>query len=203
MVRIRVKKSKVIESPVSQVYQYLADFSLHKEWDEDAKQYLGTPGLVQPGSTFQKLDVCDTVTGGALGTAPINSTKTIVRKMTHVEPDRRLEYQVTGENGLMHRVEFFDLEPVTVNLAGNSIGAGSIREREATRVTKGTDLMYPALRQNYLWVLLLLPVTWPFVLLNLIWMPSIVLGILLDHRGKLGRIRKNLEGRGGDTLAKG
>lgn len=52
MVRIRVKNSKVIGLPVRQVYQfrqvyqYLADFSLHGEWDNDAKEYLGTPGVV-------------------------------------------------------------------------------------------------------------------------------------------------------------
>ena len=78
MVRIRVKNSKVIGLPVSQVYQYLADFFLHGEWDNDAKEYLGTPGVVKLGSTFQKLEVCDTVTVGTLGTATINTTKTIV-----------------------------------------------------------------------------------------------------------------------------
>ena len=186
MVRIRVKNSKVIGKTVSQVYQYLADFSLHREWDEDAKRYLGTPGMVELGSTFQKVEVCDTVTVGTLGTATINSTKIIVRTVTQLEADKHLEYQVAGENGLMHRVEFFDLEPVSV---------GPIAEGEVTRVTMGTDLMFPSLRKNYLWLILLVPVVWPFVLLNLVWMPSMVLGIIWDHRGKLARIEKNLEGR--------
>jgi len=192
MVRIRVKNSKVIGRPVSQVYQYLADFSLHREWDEDAKRYLGTPGMVELGSTFQKVEVCDTVTGSALGSVNINSTKIIVRTVTQVEANKRLEYQVTGENGLMHRVEFFDLEPVVLEPGT----VGSIGGGEATRVTKGTDLMYPSVRKNYLWLILLIPVTWPFVLLNMIWMPSIMLGIFWDHRGKLARIKKNLEGLG-------
>ena len=65
----------------------------------------------------------------------------------------------------------------------------------ATRVTKGTDLVYPSLRKNYRWLVLLVPVVWPFVLMNLVWMPSIDLGIFMGHRGKLGRIKKNLEGR--------
>lgn len=191
MVRVRVKNSKVIRRPVSQVYQYLADFSLHREWDEDAKQYLGTPGMVELGSTFQKLEVCDTVTVGTLGSATINSTKTIVRTVTQVEANKRLEYKTAGENGLMHRVEFFDLEPVSLEPgAVDSTGEG-----EATRVTQGTDLMYPSLRKNYLWLVLLVPVTWPFILMNLVWMPSIALGIFLEHRGKLARIKKNLEGR--------
>ncbi len=186
MVRIRVKNSKIIAKPVSQVYQYLADFSLHRQWDDDAKEYLGTPGIVGVGSTFQKLDICDTVSVGTLGTATIKSTKTIVRTVTQAEPDKRLEYKIAGENGLMHRVEFFELEPV--------IG-DSIQEGEATRVTKGTDLMYPSLRKNYLWLVLFVPVVWPFLLLNVIWMPPIILGMMMDHRGKLGRIKKNLEGR--------
>lgn len=115
MVRIRVKNSKVIEKPVSQVYQYLADFSLHRESDEEAKQYMGTPGIVELGSTFQKKEVCDTVTVGMLGSATINSTKTIVRTVTQVETNKRLEFKTAGENGLMHRVEFFDLEPVNLD----------------------------------------------------------------------------------------
>ena len=191
MVRIRVKNSKVIGMPVRQVYQYLADFSLHREWDEDAKRYLGTPGMVELGSTFQKVEVCDTVTVGTLGTATINSTKIIVRTVTQVEANKRLEYQVAGENGLMHRIEFFDLEPVALEPGPG----GSIGEREVTRVTMGTDLMFPSLRKNYLWLVLFVPVTWPFVLMNLVWMPSIMLGIFWDHRGKLARIKKNLEGR--------
>ena len=192
MVRIRVKNSKVIGKPVSQVYHYLADFSLHREWDEDAKQYLVTPGIVELGSTFQKVEVCDTVSVGTLGTATINSTKTIVRTVTQVEANKRLEYRVVGENGLMHRVEFFDLEPVALE---PGLG-GSIGEAEVTRVTMGTDLMFPSLRKNYLWLILLVPVVWPFVLMNVIWMPSIMLGIFWDHRGKLARIKKNLEGLG-------
>ena len=192
MVRIRVKNSKVIGKPVSQVYQYLADFSLHREWDEDAKQYLVTPGIVELGSTFQKVEVCDTVSVGTLGTATINSTKTIVRTVTQVEANKRLEYRVVGENGLMHRVEFFDLEPVALEPGPG----GSIGEAEVTRVTMGTDLMFPSLRKNYLWLILLVPVVWPFVLMNVIWMPSIMLGISWDHRGKLTRIKKNLEGLG-------
>ena len=192
MVRIRVKNSKVIGKPVSQVYHYLADFSLHREWDEDAKQYLVTPGIVEMGSTFQKVEVCDTVSVGTLGTATINSTKTIVRTVTQVEANKRLEYRVVGENGLMHRVEFFDLEPVALE---PGLG-GSIGEAEVTRVTMGTDLMFPSLRKNYLWLILLVPVVWPFVLMNVIWMPSIMLGIFWDHRGKLARIKKNLEGLG-------
>ena len=192
MVRIRVKNSKVIGKPVSQVYHYLADFSLHREWDEDAKQYLVTPGIVEMGSTFQKVEVCDTVSVGTLGTATINSTKTIVRTVTQVEANKRLEYRVVGENGLMHRVEFFDLEPVALEPGPG----GSIGEAEATRVTMGTDLMFPSLRKNYLWLILLVPVVWPFVLMNVIWMPSIMLGIFWDHRGKLARIKKNLEGLG-------
>lgn len=191
MVRIRVKNSKVIAKPVSQVYEYLADFSLHRQWDDDSKQYQGTPGIVDVGSTFQKLDICDTVSVGTLGTATINSTKTIVRTVTQADPNKRLEYKVAGENGLMHRVEFFELEPVIGN---------SIQEGEATRVTKGTDLMYPSLRKNYMWLVLLVPVAWPFVLMNLIWMPSAVFGIIMDHRGKLGRIKKNLEGRAKDAM---
>ena len=190
MVRIRVKNSKLIGKPVSQVYQYLADFSLHREWDEDAKHYLGTPGMVELGSTFQKIDVCDTVTVGMLGSATINSTKTIVRTVTQLEPNKRLEYKVAGENGLMHRVEFFDLEPVALDPGT----VDSIGEWEVTRVTMGTDLMFPSLRKNYLWLLLFVPVVWPFVLMNLVWMPSIMLGIFWDHRGKLARIKKNLEG---------
>ena len=192
MVRIRVKNSKVIGKPVSQVYQYLADFSLHREWDEDAKQYLVTPGIVEMGSTFQKVEVCDTVSVGTLGTATINSTKTIVRTVTQVEANKRLEYRVVGENGLMHRVEFFDLEPVALEPGPG----GSFGEAEVTRVTMGTDLMFPSLRKNYLWLILLVPVVWPFVLMNVIWMPSIMLGIFWDHRGKLARIKKNLEGLG-------
>ena len=189
MVRIRVKHSRIIGKPVSRVYQYLADFSLHGEWDEDAKQYLGTPGIVELGSTFQKKEVCETVSVGTLGTATINSTKTIVRTVTQVEANKRLEYKVAGENGLMHRVEFFDFEAVTVGLIGQG-------EREVTRVTKGTELVYPSLRKNYLWMILLVPVTWPFVLMNVIWMPSIMLGIFWDHRSKMNRIKKNLEGLG-------
>ena len=195
MVRIRVKSSRIIGKPVSQVYQYLADFSLHGEWDEDAKQYLGTPGIVELGSTFQKVEVCDTVSVGTLGTATINSNKTIVRTVTQVEANKRLEYRVAGENGLMHRVEFFDFEPVTVGLIGQG-------EREVTRVTKGTELVYPSLRKNYLWLILLVPVVWPFVLMNVIWMPSIMLGIFWDHRGKLARIKKNLEGRRREGLGR-
>ena len=194
MVRIRVKNSKVIGKPVSQVYQYLADFSLHREWDKDAKRYLGTPGMVGLGSTFQKVEVCDTVTSSALGSATINSTKIIVRTVTRAEPNKRLEYQVTGENGLMHRVEFFDLETVALEPGNWDSGEG-----EATRITKGTDLMYPSLGKNYLWLIFLVPVAWPFVLLNMIWMPSVMLGIFCDHRGKLARIKKNLEGLGRRT----
>ena len=47
---------------------------------------------------------------GTVGTATINSTKTIVRTVTEAETNKRLEYRTMGENGLMHRVEFFDLE---------------------------------------------------------------------------------------------
>lgn len=202
MVPIRVKNSKVIGKPVDQVYQYLADFSLHRERDEDAKQYLGTGSMVELGSTFQKLEVCDTVTVGTLGSATINTTKTIVRTVTQLEANKRLEYRVAGENGLMHRVEFFDLEPVALgNRAVGSIG-DSIGEGEATRVTKGTDLMYPALRKNYLWLVLLVPVAWPFIIMNLLWMPSIELGVYLDHRSKLARIKKNLEGRARERLGR-
>jgi len=104
MVRIRVKNSKVIGLSVSQVYQYLADFSFHAEWVNDAKEYLGTPGVVKLGSSFQKLEVCDTVSVGTLGTATINSTKTIVRTVTESETDKRLEYRIMGENGLKNRV---------------------------------------------------------------------------------------------------
>ena len=191
MVRIRVKNSMIIGKPVSQVYQYLADFSLHREWDEGAKEYMGVPGIVELGSTFQKKEVCDTVTVGMLGSATINSTKTIVRTVTEVETNKRLEYKTAGENGLMHRVQFFDFKPVDLDL----VNLDSIGEGEATRVTQGTDLMYPSLRKNYLWLVLLVPVAWPFILMNLVWMPSVMLGIFLDHRRKLARIKKNLEGR--------
>lgn len=37
------------------------------------------------GSSFQKLEVCDTVSVGTLGTATINSAKTIVRTVTEAE----------------------------------------------------------------------------------------------------------------------
>lgn len=198
MVRIRVKNSKVIGLPVSQVYQYLADFSLHGEWDNDAKEYLGTPGGVKLGSTFQKLEVCDTVTVGTLGTATINTTKTIVRTVTEAEIDKRLEYRIMGENGLMHRVEFFDLEQVMPEPDRQDSTLLGV----ATRVTKGTDLVYPSLRKNYRWLVLLVPVVWPFVLMNLVWMPSIAFGLFMDHGGKLGRIKKKLEGREKDGLAR-
>lgn len=197
MVRIRVKNSKIIRKPVSQVYQYLADFSLHKDWDDDAKRYVATPGLVELGSTFQRVELCDTVTNTSLGTADLNSTRTIVRTVISVEMNKHLEFEVTGENGLMHRVEFFDLEPVNMGSSGNSIGEG-----EATRVTKGTDLVYPSLRKNYLWLVFLVPLAWPFVFLNAIWMPSIMLNLSWDHRGKLARIKKNLEGLGRSAITK-
>lgn len=58
--------------------------------------------------------------------------------------------------------------------------------------------MYPSLRKNYLWLVLLVPVAWPFILMNLVWMPAVMLGIFLDHRRKLARIKKNLEGRAMD-----
>ena len=113
---------------------------------------------------------------GMLGTATINSTKTVVRTVTQAETDKRLEYKVAGENGLMHRVEFFDLEPANLE-PGSGDSEGSISEVEATRVTKGTDLVYPSLRKNYLWLIILAPVAWPFVLMNLVWMRSIALGM--------------------------
>ena len=185
MVRVRVTDSKVINNPVRDVYDYLADFGRHGEWDQDAKSFQGPPGAVELGTTFQRVDVCDTVTGGALGTAQIRSTKVIVREVTYLERDRWLEYKITGENGWMHRIEYFGLEPTL----------------EGTRLTKGTDLMYPSLRRNLLWlVALLVPLLWPFVILNLLWLPSIILGIKLGHKEKLGRIRARLEaGQGLNT----
>ena len=201
MVRIRVRTSKIIDKPVSQVYQYLADFSKHKEWDDDAKRYATTPGLVELGSTFQRVELCDTVTNTSLGTADLNSTRTILRKVTSVEINKHLEFEVTGENGLMHRVEFFDLEPINLDSTGG-VGGEGIGEGEATRVTKGTVLVYPSLRKNYLWLVFLVPLAWPFVFLNAIWMPSIMLNLSWDHRGKLGRIKKNLEGLGRSATTK-
>ncbi len=180
MVRVRVTDSKVINSPVRDVYDYLAEFGRHSEWDQDAKNFQGPPDAVELGSTFQKLDVCDTVTGGALGTAAIRSTKTIVREVTYLDRDRWLEYKITGENGWMHRIEYFGLEPAL----------------EGTRLTKGTDLMYPSLRRNFLWLLaLIVPLFWPFVIFNLLWLPSIILGIKWGHKEKLGRIKARLEAR--------
>ena len=69
---------------------------------------------------------------GTLGTATINSTKTVVRTVTQAETDKRLEYKVAGENGLTHRVEFFDLEPANLE-PGSGDSEGSISEVEATR----------------------------------------------------------------------
>ena len=81
---------------------------------------------------------------GTLGTASINSTKTIVRTVTEDETNQRLEYQIMRENGLMHRVEFFHLVQVAPEPDKLDSGLSGV----ATHVTKGTDLAYPSLRKD-------------------------------------------------------
>ena len=179
MVRFRIKHRKVVYSPVEEVFQYLSNFRLHSEWDDASRAFLGTPGPVELGSVFERHDQCDGQTGTALGTVSLRTTRIITRTVTQIEPDKRLEYEVRGENGLMRRNEFFELETVP----------GGIQ------LTKGTELIYPELRKNFLWLALFVPVVWPFIILNLFWLPSTVFSIKMDLSAKLNRIKKQIENR--------
>lgn len=179
MVKIRIKHRKLVGSPVEEVFQYLSNFRLHSEWDETAKEFLGTPGPVELGSVFERHDLCEGLTGTALGTVNLRTKRIITRTVIQLERDKRLEYEVRGENGLMHRNEYFELEAVP----------------GGTRVTKGIDLIYPELRKNFLWLALFVPVVWPFIILNLFWLPATVLNIKMELSAKLNRIKKNLENR--------
>lgn len=179
MVRIRIKHRKLVGSPVEEVFQYLSNFRLHPEWDEASKEFLGTPGPVEMGSVFERHDECDGLTGTALGAVSLRTKRIITRTVTQLERDKRLEYEIRGENGLMHRSEYFELEAVP----------------GGTRVTKGTDLIYPELRKHFLWLALFVPVVWPFIILNLFWLPATVFGIKMELSAKLNRIKKKLENR--------
>jgi len=179
MVRVRIKHRKVVYRPVEEVYQYLSNFRLHSEWDEASTAFLGTPGPVELGSVFERHDLCDGLTGTALGTVSLRTTRIITRTVTQLEPDKRLEYEVRGENGLMRRNEFFELETVP----------------GGTQLTKGTELIYPEIRKNFLWLALFVPVVWPFVILNLVWLPSTLFSIKMELSAKLNRIKKRLESR--------
>ena len=123
MVRVPVKSKKVIDRPVSEVFEYLANFRLHSEWDKESKAFLGTPGTVELGSIFEKTDECEGITGTSLGSVQLRTTRIITRTVTFFEQDKRLEFEIRGENGLMHRVEWFEFE---------SLPTGTL-------VTKGTD----------------------------------------------------------------
>ncbi len=182
MVKIRVTNSKVINRPVREVFDFLSDFGRHREWDREAESFKGPAGPVELGATFQKFDVFDAGTGGPLGASPIRSTRVVVREVTYVDRDRWLEYKISGENGWLHRIEFFGLQPAP----------------EGTLLTKGTDLMYPSLRRNFLWLFApFVPVFWPFVVLNLLWLPSIIFSLKRSQKEKLGRIKDRLEDRQG------
>ncbi len=167
----------VVDRPVEEVFQYLSNFRLHSEWDEASKAFLGTPGPVELGSVFEKHDLCDGLTATALGAVRLRTTRIITRTVTRLEPGKWLEYEVRGENGLMHRNEYFELEAVP----------------GGTRVTKGTDLIYPEIRNNFLWLTIFVPVVWPFIIINLFWLPTTVLGIKIELSAKLNRIKKRLE----------
>ena len=179
MARVRIRNRVVVDRPVEEVFQYLSNFRLHSEWDEASKAFLCTPGPVELGSVFEKHDLCDGITGTALGAVRLRTTRIITRTVTQLERDRRLEYEIRGENGLMHRSEYFELEAVP----------------GGTLVTKGTDLIYPALSNKFLWLTLFVPVVWPFIIINLFWLPTTVFGIKMELSTMLNRIKKRLENR--------
>jgi len=178
MVRVRVKKSMKVNRPVRAVFDYLANFQLHGEWDQDFKNYQGPEGPVELGTVFVKREIDETIAGGPMGSAVVKSLKVATRSVTCVDRDRRLEYVIEGENAWSHRVEYFEFEPTL----------------EGTLIIKGTDLIYPSISKNPLLLLaLLVPVVWPIILMNLLFLPPTVMGLWQDHAGKLRRIKARLE----------
>ena len=167
-----------VNRPVRAVFDYLANIQLHGEWDQDFRSYQGPDGPVELGTVFVKREIDESIAGGPWGSAVVKSMKVATRSVTCVDRDRRLEYAIEGENSWLHRVEYFELEPTA----------------EGTLIVKGTDLIFPSFSKNpWFYLVLLVPVVWPIVLINLLFLPVTALGLWQDHMRKLGRIKKRLE----------
>ena len=164
---LRVKRNIVVDASVDTVFNYLVDFSRHREWNAN---HGNSPAFTDPTEAGHNGEASGTDMSSLGPGRDGESQKDLKLTLTDFAPNRRLAFETSAVRGCFEEITFFQFEPAD----------------DRTRIMKGTDLVLPKEIRPYV----LIPFTWPFILASI---PVDLFGLWWKHGVHLRRIKKLLE----------